>query len=126
MASSIYYPRTVSSSREIARNACPTGMTSDEFERKFLSANWRSAGQHRLCPPNRPVVVPTAEQGDNVDIAPLMACSPEQQKTLSHLSQHAGGAAVMGLAGFLWDTKIPGMVGDLVIPPFLTGFKSRP
>lgn len=113
MASSIYYPRTVTSSRKIARDACPAGMTSDEFERKFLAANWRSAGQHRLCPPNMPVVVPSGGQQQNVDFTPLLSCSPEQQRTLSHLSQYAGGAAVMGLANLLWDIKIPNVVGDL-------------
>jgi hypothetical protein len=113
MPSSIYYPRTVTSSQEIARNTCPADMTSEEFEKRVLSANGQSSGIQRICPANRPVVVPSAGQGNPVSIGPIKACTFEEQQTLSHMSQYAGGAAVMGLANLLWDTKIPDIVGDL-------------
>lgn len=113
MASSIYYPRTATSSQEIAKNTCPTDMTSEEFEQKVLSANWSSSGKNRVCLPNRPVLLPSATQKNTVSMGPINACTFEEQRTLSHLSQYAGGAAVMGLANFLWETKIPDAVGDL-------------
>ncbi len=113
MASSIYYPKTATSSQEIARNTCPTDMTSEEFEQKFLFANRLSAGSNSICRPNRPVVVPSADQGEPVGLGPINACTFEEQQTLAHLSQYAGGGAVIGLADLLWDTKIPDVVGDL-------------
>ncbi|WP_166267252.1 hypothetical protein [Marinobacter caseinilyticus] len=113
MASSIYYPRTVFSSQELAKNICPADMTSEEFEQKFLSANGLSAGNNSICPPNRPVAVPSADQGESVGLGPIRACTFEEQQTLAHLSRYAGGAAVMGLADLLWDTKIPNVIGDL-------------
>lgn len=113
MASSIYYPRTVTSSQQIARNTCPADMTSEEFEHKFLSENRLSAGSNSICPPNRPLAVPSSDRSDTVSIGPIQACTPEEQNTLAHLSQYAGGAAVMGLADMLWDTKIPDVLGDL-------------
>lgn len=113
MPSSIYYPRTVTSSQEIARNACHADMILEEFEHKFLSANGQSPGKQYACPPNKPVLVPSADQGNAVSIGPIKACTVEEQQTLAHLSQYAGGAAVIGLADLLWDTKIPDVVGDL-------------
>lgn len=113
MASSIYYPKTVTSSQEIARNTCPTDITSEEFEQKFLFANRLSAGSNSICRPNRPVVVPSADQSESVGLGPINACTFEEQQTLAHLSHYAGGGAVIGLADLLWDTKIPDVVGDL-------------
>ncbi|WP_339806753.1 hypothetical protein, partial [uncultured Marinobacter sp.] len=80
---------------------------------KFLAANGQSSGHQCICPPNKPLVVPSSGQGDSVCIAPLKACTAEEQQTLSHLSHYAGGAATMGLANLLWDTKIAQYVGDL-------------
>lgn len=113
MPSSVYYPRTVTSSHDIARNSCPTGMTSEAFEQRFLSANGHPSGSPCICPAHRPVVVPSGDWDNSVSIAPLRACTAEQQLTLSHMSHYAGGAAVMGLADLLWDTRIPDVVADL-------------
>lgn len=38
MLSSIYYPRTPTSSKKIAQKTRPADMTSEEFERTFLAA----------------------------------------------------------------------------------------
>ncbi|QCF27190.1 hypothetical protein [Hydrocarboniclastica marina] len=113
MASSIFYPRTVSTPRKIAQNACPQNMAPDEFERRFLAANWQTASANSNCPPNRPVIVPSADQAADISISPLLTCTSEEQKNLFSLSQYAGGAAVMGLANLLWETRIPNVVGDL-------------
>lgn len=113
MASSIYYPRTVSTPRKIAQKACPQNLEPDEFERRFLAANWQTASANSNCPPNRPVIVPSADQAANLSISPLLACTSEEQRNLFSLSQYAGGAAVLGLANLLWETRIPNVVGDL-------------
>lgn len=112
MTSAIYYPKSVTSPQEIAESVCPSDMSSEEFARKFMEANWKGS-QPSVCQPNRPVAIPYGSVGGNVDISPIMACSKEEQQTLSHLSQYAGGAAVMGLADFLFETRIPSIVGDL-------------
>lgn len=112
MASAIYYPKSVTSPREIARNACPADMSSEEFARQFMAANWADS-QPAVCRPNRPLTIPVTGLDASVDTSPIMACSMEEQRTLSHLSQYAGGAAVMGMADLLFETKIPNIVGDL-------------
>ena len=112
MTSAIYYPKSVTSPQDIAQSACPSDRSSEEFARKFMEANWKGS-QPSVCQPKRPVAIPCESVGGNVDISPIMACSTEEQQTLSHLSQYAGGAAVMGLADFLFDTRIPSIVGDL-------------
>ena len=88
-------------------------MKPEAFEKKFLTANRISTGKSCVLPPNLPVIVPSASDGSCVSTAPIRACTPSQQRTLSHLSQFAGGDAVLGLAQLLWDTKIPNIVGDL-------------
>ena len=113
MPSSLYYPRTPTSSQTFVAKACPTGMSSDDFEQKFLSTNRISTGKSCVLPPDLPVIVPSARDGSCVSTAPIRACTPSQQRTLAHLSQYAGGDAVLGLAQLLWDTKIPDIVGDL-------------
>lgn len=113
MPTSIYYPRTPSSSKKIAQKTCPADMTSEEFERMFLAANGKSPDRQCVCSPSKPVVVPPSAQDRSVSIAPLKACTDEQRQTLSHMSHYAGGATVMGLANLLSDTKIPEAVGDL-------------
>ena len=88
-------------------------MTSDDFEKKFLSANRISTGRSCVLPANLPVIVPSASDGSCVSTAAIRACTPSEQRTLAHLSQYAGGGAVLGLAQLLWDTKIPSIAGDL-------------
>lgn len=113
MPSSIYYPRTPSSSKKIAQKTRPADMTSEAFERMFLAANGKSPDRQCVCSPSKPVVVPSAGQDRSVKIDPLKACTAEERQTLSHMSHYAGGATVMGLANLLADTKIPEAAGDL-------------
>lgn len=113
MPSLVYYPRTAISSREIARSACPVGMELSQFEQEFLASNGQIFGNQSIFPPSKPVAIPSSARGGSVCIAPLMACKAEEQQTLAHLSHYAGGAATIGLARLLWDTKIPDIVADL-------------
>ncbi|MFC4260057.1 hypothetical protein ACFOZ5_13615 [Marinobacter lacisalsi] len=112
MTSAIYYPRSATSPQVIAENTCPSDMTSEEFAREFMGANWKDS-QPSVCQPNRAVAIPSGRPNESVDISPILSCSMEEQRTLAHLSQYAGGAAVMGMADFLFETKIPSIVGDL-------------
>ncbi len=113
MSSSIYFPRTVISSKDVVRKTCPVDLVPEEFEKEFLAVNGKSTGSQCIFPPNKPLVVPTTGQRSSVCIAPLKACTAEEQQTLSCMSHYAGGVATIGLASLLWDTKIPDIVADL-------------
>jgi len=113
MPSSIYYPNRVCSSRDIAKMSCPSDLSPEDFERRLLAANGRPISTSNLCAPHKPLLLPNARRDDSVDISQVLSCTPEQQHTLSHLSHYAGGAAVMGMADFLWDTRLPDVMGDL-------------
>ena len=112
MTSSVYYPRTVCTPQDIADKFCPQGLSSEEFRQRFLSAN-SSMSPQSLCAPSRPVMVPSVDQGNPVGLGPLLACRAEERNTLAQLSHYAGGTAVMGLANFLSETRIPAIAGDL-------------
>lgn len=99
MASSVYYPRTLTTPQDLADQFCPGGESSEDFRQRFLSANSSLTAQSR-CTPCKPVIVPSADRNPSVCLGPLNACTAEQQSTLRC------GRVPMCSAWPLW----PGMV----------------
>lgn len=112
MASSVYYPRTLTTPQDIANQFCPAGESSEDFRQRILSAN-SSLTTQSSCAPRKPVMVPSADQSPSVSLGPLNACTAEEQDTLSQLSQYAGGAAVMGTARLFADLRLGDIAGNL-------------
>lgn len=113
MTSSVYYPRTLSTPRDVADQFCPQGESSEEFRQRFLSVNGTLTARS-LCPPKRPVMVPSATRSRPVSLGPLNARTAEEQNTLAELGHYAGGAAVMGTARLMSDLRLDDIAGNMM------------
>jgi hypothetical protein len=98
MAGHLYYPQSACSFRDIAQSFCRKPDSSDDFANALLRVNPHAANMNVRTAPHRPVLIPDSAHAPSVSLNELMCRPPEQQATLSQLSQYAGGAAVTGLA----------------------------
>lgn len=113
MAGHLYYPQSACSLKDIAQSFCRKPDSSDDFANALLRVNSHAANMNARTASHRPILIPGSAQAPSISLNELMCCPPEQQATLSQLSQYTGGAAVTGLANLLWDTRIPDAISDL-------------
>ena len=115
MTQSLLYQRTPCTLKQVAHSTCPNGYSEEVYEQFLLERNPTISRSEANLSPNKPILLQTPGKADTVaNIASLNACTREQHNMLADLSSYAGGAAVMGVASFLWDNKIPDQVGQLL------------
>lgn len=118
MPNALVYRQKPCTLREVAHSTCPAGVDPSVYEHLLLNQNTTGSSLDRTFAANQTLVLPNSSAGIGdtkvTNLSRLQSCSRAEHEVLSSLSNAASGAATLGLASFLWDTKIPDLVGDLV------------
>lgn len=114
MSQSILYTPRTCKLKDIAHSTCPNGFDPSVYEELLLERN-PTVNASRINA-NKAIILPeTGSQFKGAtNLHRLESSNRQEREVLSSLSNHAGGAAVLGLANFLQETKIPEQTGDLV------------
>ena len=113
MAQALLYSKTPRSLQSIAHATRPIGTEPEQYESRLLQANASHPNLNSTVTPFRPTILTEGDNARVTNLHRIQACPAENQAVLANLSLHAGGAATMGLASFLWETKIPDAIGDM-------------
>ena len=105
MTSYLYYPESAAPLERVIPLICPLRADSRAFSGRLLSINTHIPGPAAVCTTRTPILIPD-QSAAFLNLAPLMACTPQQHAVLATLSKALGGGVVAGLAEFLWDTKL--------------------
>lgn len=110
MSQSVLYNTSQRSINNIAHSTCPIGIEPSAYQSLILETN----NNPSTLAANKPLVLPSNGNNQVSNFHRLKACSRKEHEVLANLSNCASGAAVMGLASFLWESKIPEQADNLV------------
>ncbi|BFM07067.1 hypothetical protein [Halioxenophilus aromaticivorans] len=114
MTNYLYYPETAAPLERIVPSICPSRADPEAFSARLLSVNQHVISAVAVCTARTPILIPD-QSAAFLNLAPLLACTPQQHYVLAMLTKALSGGVVAGLAEFLWQTKLLGMAKHLYV-----------